>query len=94
MLIDANIAISMTEQGDPYENAIAERLNGILKSEFHLNKIFRSPVEAQIAVQSSITNYNSLRPHMSCNYLTPQQAHQTAEPLIKKWKKKREENIQ
>lgn len=78
MLKDANIAISMTEKGDPYENAFAERVNGILKSEFHLNKIFRSQVEAQIAVQNSVTNYNSIRPHMSCNYLTPQQAHQTA----------------
>lgn len=94
MLKDANIAISMTEQGDPYENAIAERVNGILKSEFHLNKIFRSQVEALVAVQNSVTSYNSLRPHMSCNYLTPQQAHQTAEPLIKKWKNKRGKNIQ
>lgn len=85
-LKEAGIAISMTEHGDPYENAIAERVNGILKSEFHLNKLFRSPVEAQIAVQNSITNYNTLRPHMSCNYLTPQQAHETLEPLVKRWK--------
>lgn len=94
MLKDANIAISMTEKGDPYENAIAERVNGILKSEFHLNKIFRTPVEAQIAVQNSVTNYNSIRPHMNCNYLTPQQAHQKVEPLIKKWKNKGGKDIQ
>lgn len=94
MLKDTNIAISMTEKGDRYENAIAERVNGILKSEFNLNKIFRTPVEAQIAVQYSVTNYNSIRPHMSCNYLTPQQAHQTAEPLIKKLKNKGGKNVQ
>lgn len=76
MLTKANIDISMTENGDPYENALAERINGILKNEFRL---YSSPLgfeqtKAQIGL--SIHAYNNLRPHSSCDYMTPQQAHQ------------------
>ena len=92
-LREAGITISMTENGDPYENAIAERINGILKADFKLNRIFKNQMEAKLAVQNSIANYNTLRPHMSCNYLTPEQAHQSLTPLIKKWKAKHKSNI-
>lgn len=61
----ANILISMTQQGDPYENAIAERVNGILKTDFRLNRVFITFEEAEKAVHKSIYNYNHLRPHMS-----------------------------
>lgn len=49
------IRISMTENGDPYENTIAERINGILKSKFNLDQIFQSMTEIKVAVEKSIT---------------------------------------
>ena len=61
----AGISISMTQHGDPYENAMAERVNGILKTEFLLNQVFRSFDEASRAVDISVHNYNHLRPHMN-----------------------------
>jgi transposase InsO family protein len=78
----------MTERGDPYENAIAERVNGILKSEFLLNRTFKNLEEASESVNQSISTYNSLRPHGSCDYLTPDQAHLKKGPLTAKWKSK------
>jgi transposase InsO family protein len=79
----------MTENGEAYENPIAERLNGILKSEFKLNQVFQSRSQALLAVAKSIDSYNHLRPHMSCNYLTPTAAHSTDQVLIKRWKNSR-----
>lgn len=84
----AGISISMTQHGDPYENAMAERVNGILKTEFLLNQVFGSFDEASRAVDISVHNYNHLRPHMSCDYLTPAVAHMTDQPLKKHWKPK------
>jgi len=74
----------MTENGNPYENAIAERVNGILKSDFKLNRIFNYHMEALSATESAIKNYNSLRPHMSCDYMTPAKAHEMDLPVMKK----------
>lgn len=80
------IGISMTEAGGPYENAMAERVNGILKHEFHLKRTFSGYAEAVEAVSKAIDYYNRVRPHMSCNYLTPNEAHARTGPLVKKWK--------
>lgn len=88
-LKEEGIAISMTENGDPYENAMAERVNGILKADFKLNRIFKSHAEALITTHAAIRNYNNLRPHMSCDYLTPQVAHLLDQPLRKHWWKNR-----
>ena len=82
----AQIAISMTEQGDPYENALAERVNRTIKEEMLLNRRFVNYEAAQEAVQVAIENYNRVRPHRSCNYYTPQQAHQMRGELTKKWR--------
>jgi transposase InsO family protein len=87
-LREAGIAISMSQYGDPYENAIAERVNGILKIDFQLNQVFTSFEEAARAVERSIHNYNHLRPHMSCDYLTPAAAHAGDQMLKKHWKPK------
>jgi putative transposase len=87
-LRQAGIALSMTQQGDPYENAVAERVNGILKTDFRLNRVFTTFDEAARAVEQSVRNYNHLRPHMSCGYLTPAAAHASTEPLQKHWKPK------
>lgn len=88
-LREAGIAIRMSQYGDPYENTIAERVNGILKTDFRLNQVLTSFEEAARAVERSIQNYNHLRPHMSCDYLTPAVAHASDQPLKKHWKPKR-----
>ena len=82
------ISISMTENGDPYENAIAERINGILKQEFGLDGKFGSFNEAKVAVDRAIQIYNHLRPHASCNYQTPNDAHKQQGQLLMKWSKR------
>ena len=93
-LTDHGIYISMTEKGDPYENAIAERVNEILKTEFELDKDFASYDVAKRAVEKAIDVYNNLRPHASCNYQTPSETHKQEGRLIKRWKKtKRTEAI-
>lgn len=83
-----NIGISMTEKKDPYENAVAERVNGILKTDFELSQVFKNRDAALAYVDKSIRAYNELRPHMSCNYLTPQAAHEGSGQLEKRWKNK------
>lgn len=84
------IVISMTEKGDPYENALAERVNGILKSEFGLDRKFDNFQQASGAVIRAIHVYNTLRPHASINYLTPLQAHQQQGKLQPRWKSKKQ----
>lgn len=83
-----NLTVSMTEKGDPYENAIAERINGILKGEFMLDNDFECIETAKKVIESAINTYNQLRPHASCNYLTPEQAHQQQGILTTKWKRR------
>lgn len=87
LLGSQNIAISMTERGDPYENALAERMNGIIKGEFNLYSSQQSFEQTYDRIVRSITAYNEIRPHGSCDYLTPSQAHQKEGPLKKRWKK-------
>lgn len=85
-LKDHDIAISMTEASDPYENAIAERVNGILKDEFGLDDVFESYGILNKQVIQSITLYNQLRPHLSINMLTPNQAHRQNKVKLRQWK--------
>lgn len=75
LLKENNIQISMTQSGDPLENAIAERVNGILKEEL-LTDHYPTLAIAKKGIAKAIEIYNSLRPHSSCDMLTPQQAHQ------------------
>lgn len=82
----AHIEISMSHRGDPYQNAIAERVNGILKTEFGLNKSFEGFDKATEAVKHAVETYNSKRPHSSLNYLTPNQAHQLTGIIKRNWK--------
>jgi putative transposase len=67
--------ISMTEENHCSENALAERVNGILKQEYWLGSTFRSIEQACSAVAEAIYLYNVRRPHMSLNYKTPEQVH-------------------
>jgi putative transposase len=86
VLLKNNIAISMTENGDPYENALAERVNGIIKTEFNLYSSPHGFEQTTNQINKSIKAYNELRPHASCDYLTPNQAHLLSERLNKRWK--------
>lgn len=87
-LKENNIKISMTENGDPYENAIAERINGILKYEFLIIDGFKNHFQAMAVISQSIDIYNQSRPHLSCQMLTPNKAHLQQKIQLKKWKKK------
>jgi len=93
ILENNDIVISMTEKGDPYENAIAERVNGILKTEFELDRDFSSFDQAKVSVEKAISVYNQQRPHLSRNNLTPEQAHQQQGLLPKRWRKKRSKEL-
>jgi transposase InsO family protein len=87
LLRGENIDISMTQSGSPYENALAERVNGIIKNEFYSKSIYQNYKEAKKRIAKNVTSYNSIRPHSSVNFLTPDQAHITAGELKKRWKK-------
>jgi putative transposase len=91
LMEEHDISISMTEKGSPYENAIAERMNGILKHQFGLNQTFKSFRDASEAVRRAIEAYNDRCPHGSCNYLTPSIAHQQQGKLLSKWKQNNKE---
>lgn len=80
------IKISMTENGDPLENAMAERVNGILKSEL-LEDVFATFDMAQQAVALAVSVYNHHRPHSCISNYTPQEAHQLKDVELKRlWK--------
>lgn len=87
LLLDNKIGISMTENGDPYENALAERMNGIIKTEFNLYNSLLGFEQTGKLITKSINAYNSLRPHASCDYMTPEQTHLKSGQLNKRWKK-------
>ena len=70
-LLRRNIKISMTEDNHCYENAIAERVNGILKDEFYLDQTFYNTKHSQVAVKNAIKIYNNERQHLSLDYKTP-----------------------
>jgi transposase InsO family protein len=85
ILNDNFIKISMTQNGDPRENAIAERVNGILKDEL-LDKSYLNYGEAVRNVSIAISIYNHQRPHGSIDYLTPIEAHFRSGELKRRWK--------
>ncbi len=70
-----NVRISMTEQDHVYENALAERVNGILKDEYCLGETLQSKEIARILVKESVQTYNQCRPHMALNYRTPESVY-------------------
>ncbi len=88
LLQDYNIKISMTENGDPLENAVAERINGIIKEEYLHNYQVNNLEEAKELLEAVINLYNNERPHMSISNLTPNKVHQSTEKLKlnKLWK--------
>lgn len=85
----SKLKCSMTESYDPYANAIAERVNGILKGEFIGYKNNLSIEIMRKLISDSINVYNNLRPHYSCFYKTPEQMHNQKQIKIKTYKKKK-----
>lgn len=69
------VQLSMTQNGDVYQNAVAERVNGILKIDFLLNHTFGSIQQATANAKQSVTIYNNERPHLSLGYQTPQDVY-------------------
>lgn len=92
-LIKNGITISMTENGDPYENAIAERVNGILKDEFGLADQMEDIADAILQTNQSIFIYNNQRPHLSCQMLTPLQMHNQHTVKLKTYNKKAQTSL-
>ena len=75
-----HIRLSMTENGDPYENALAERMNRTIKEEFGMDRILKNKQQVQELVKESIFLYNNKRPHLALNMKTPEQVYQTKIP--------------
>lgn len=69
------VLISMSKPGNPYDNAIMERIIGILKEEFSLNAIFNDKEEALRSIKDAVTIYNEERPHLSLHYKTPEDVY-------------------
>lgn len=90
--------ISMTQNGDPYENAIAERVNGILKTEL-ISSSYDDIDKAALSIARAVIIYNFKRTHSSLNYQIPNDVHNQKGPQIKRWKnyywhpKKKEETM-
>lgn len=79
------IAISMTQNSEPSENAIAERVNGIIKQEF-LESSYATFSQANQAIKEAVDIYNNERLHSSVDMLTPAQAHLRTGELKRRWK--------
>jgi putative transposase len=77
--------ISMTQNGDPYENAIAERVNGILKTEL-ISRYYDTVDNASNHIARCITIYNYRRRHSSLNWQIPDDVHKQQGPQIRRWK--------
>ena len=89
-----NIGCSMTQRYDPYQNAIAERINGILKQEFLIQNCQVNLKIMRKIVKQSIHIYNTKRPHLSCRMLTPERMHRQNKIKIKSYRTKNTEELQ
>lgn len=89
-LLEKHLRISMTQNGDPKENAMAERINSTIKNELLKGKLFRCIQEVRDAVAKAIGFYNTHRPHMSIDMMTPEEAAKCNGELKKLWVSYRE----
>ena len=76
----------MTENGDPLENPVAERLNGIIKDEYLNRHYYTTIKQIDERLSQAVAAYNHERPHMSCSMLTPEKVHQENLLVSKNWK--------
>jgi transposase InsO family protein len=86
LLHDKQIRISMTESGDPLENAIAERINGIIKNEYLECYQVHNILEAEELLKQVVDLYNEERPHMSIGNMRPSELHENNQQTNKLWK--------
>jgi putative transposase len=86
LLQDNAICISMTENGDPLENSIAERVNGIIKEEYLNHYSHKTKKEVEEKLQQAVDLYNNERPHMSCSMFTPTEVYEKNFYVERKWK--------
>ncbi len=93
LLQKQHIQIDMTENGDPLENSIAERINGIIKNEYLLQQPLLNKQHAMQLLKQTVMVYNKHRPHLSCNMLTPNKIHQKHQQPKKVWKSYGGKNI-
>ncbi len=93
VLKKAGIAISMTETGNPKDNARAERINSTFKNELLKDKKFRDVEEVKQAVRVAVEFYNNERPHMSINMMTPAEAASMTGEITKRWRSYRDEAL-
>lgn len=93
LLKGKKIKISMTENGDPKENAMAERINSTVKNELFKGIRFSSIQQVRDAMETAVQFYNTMRPHMSVDMMTPQEAAKCNGEIRKWWKSYREEAI-
>ena len=93
VLLEAGIKISMTECGDPKDNAVAERQNNTIKNELLKDIKFNSIEEVRITMKKAIEFYNNERPHMSLNNMTPKEAASFNGKIEKKWISYRENHL-
>jgi len=85
LLLEHHAMISMTQSGDPLENAVAERVNGILKTEL-ISSSYEDTDKASVSIARAIIIYNYKRRHSSLNYQIPNEVHQQKGPQIRRWK--------
>ena len=93
LLRSFNIKISMTECGDPKDNAVAERVNNTIKNELLMGMSFTSIEEVRNAVKNAVDFYNNERPHMSLDGMTHAEAARLTGEIKKKWVSYRENHI-
>ena len=87
------ISISMTESGNPKDNAVAERVNNTIKNELLMGMQFTCIEEVRTAVDAAVVFYNNERPHLSLDGMTPCEAALCEGEIHKKWESYREKAI-
>ena len=85
-LLSKGIAVSMSQGGNPLENAVAERVNGILKMEWLNQQTLKDIDECRETLERIVRFYNGERPHMSLGYKTPDQVHSEEGPQERCWR--------
>lgn len=86
LLQENGMRISMTQGGDPRDNAIAERVNGILKNELLAHHDVENIIQARSYLHDAVEAYNLRRPHLSCDMCTPEHAHALDHVLKRRWR--------
>lgn len=90
---DHGIIMSMTEQYDPYENALAERINRTLKYEYALKQTIKNTKLAQKMTKQAVSIYNNLRPHLSLKLRKPSEVHLNPNIEYKSYKRNKKQLI-